>query len=103
MAEITLFGTSGVFPEQNEATGIGTVLTATTSTVQGDIDNNDGSEVIFNLLEQMSSVVSASDATKVRVVTNQNLNGSTLTKNYTFSVDLNLTDIGDLDVQDEPA
>lgn len=101
MAAITAFTTSGIFPTSAAGGILSDVLKDDCGVTQGDIDSADGSEIIFNLCNHMHSVISSGTATKVRSSSTQNLSGTRLTKSYTFTVDLDLTDIGDLNVQDE--
>lgn len=101
MAAITAFTTSGIFPTSAASDTLSAALQADCGVTQADVDSQDGSEIIFNLCNHMYSVVNSGTATKVRSTSNQNLSGTRLTKSYTFSIDLDLTDIGDLNVQDE--
>lgn len=102
MAAITAFEASGIFPSSDaNTTSISDALVNDTDAVIGDVTGKDGSEIIFNLCNHMHSVISSSTATKVRSSSTQNLSGTRLTKSYTFSIDLDLTDISDLNVQDE--
>lgn len=101
MAAITAFTTSGIFPTSSAGGALSAALQGDCGVTQGDIDSADGSEIIFNLCNHMHSVISSGTATKVRSTSTQNLSGTRLTKSYTFTVDLDLTDIGDLNVQDE--
>ena len=101
MAAITAFANSGIFPNSTAGDTLSNVLLDNTGAVLADITDADGSEIIFNLCNHMHSVISSSTATKVRSSSTQNLSGTRLTKSYTFSIDLDLTDIGDLNVQDE--
>lgn len=99
--EISLWGSpSGLFANQDGVL-LETALIAVTSATSTDFDNEDGSEVLFNLCNHFHNVVQSGDATNVRSSTGSNLTGNTLTKSYTFTFDLDFSDVSDLNVQAE--
>jgi hypothetical protein len=99
--EISLWGSpSGLFANQDGA-NLETAVIAVTSATSTDFDNEDGSEILFNLCNHFHNVVQSGDATNVRSTTGSTLTGSTLVKSYTFTFDLDFSDVSDLNVQAE--
>jgi len=104
---------SGIFPHGDGSSGSINLDSSTFSGVlrgagcaASDISTNDGSEVAFNLVNHLHTKIAAQTATingadKVRVGTSESLAGTTLTKTYTFSFDLNFSDVSTLNVKDE--
>lgn len=104
---------SGIFPHGDGSSGSINLDSSTFSGVlrgagcsASDISTNDGSEVAFNLLNHMYDKISAQTATingadNVRVSTSESLAGTTLTKSYTFTFDLNFSDVSSLNVENE--
>lgn len=103
MSVIEAFGAtggSGVFNASGKTDALNAVLKANTGLVDDDIDNGDGSEIIFNLCDHFNKVVGSGDATKVSSSQTQTLSNNVLKRTYTFSFDLDFV-ANDLDVQDE--
>lgn len=93
-------GGSGVFNASIKTDDLNVVLKANTGLVDNDIDNGDGSEIIFNLCDHFNKVVGSGDSTKVSSSSSQTLQNNVLRRIYTFSFDLDFV-ANDLDVQDE--
>lgn len=102
---ISTFGSvSGVFPGQSDLT----MIDLTDSGVNNGniLANDDGSEVIFNLLNHFHDVIQlqkpSNELTNLRSTTSNTISGNNLVKTYNFTVVLGLGDsVESLDVVDE--
>ena len=101
---IPLFGVaggSGLFPGQSN----GSIDLINSDINNGyitssDVSANDGSEVLFNLLQHFSDVVTLNGTEKITTSRSTQISGNELIKNFNFSVRTAIT--GDvLDVVDE--
>lgn len=108
--EILVTGASGIFDGATLSSSFSGVIVAETEAVVGDFTANggegDGSEVAFNIIDHLHTQIAAqtaqaAGADNIRTSSTQTLNGTTLTKNYTFSFDLSFTDASSLNVKDE--
>lgn len=99
--ELSLYGASGLFPSKTGLTGLQVAVVDSTSATNDDFTAEDGSEILFNLCNHFHNVVQSGDATNVRSTTGSTLTGSTLVKSYTFTFDLDFSDVSDLNVEAE--
>ena len=107
---ITTFGNvgaSGLFPGQSGNTLAAVDLTDANINGGNIALADDGSEVIFNMLNHFHDVISdqspSNTLTNLTSTVSTSLSGSTLTKTYNFTVKLNFTgvDVATLNVVDE--
>ena len=105
---IPVTGTSGIFENMVMTQSFSGELIDHTNCTDADFaSTGDGSEVAFNLCDHLYTKINAQvtsgpdGANNVRVGTSESLAGTTLTKTYTFSFDLNFTDVSNLNVKDE--
>lgn len=100
MSVIEAFSGSGVFGNTSSSSSISATLTGNTGITTENINENDGSEIIFNLCDHFYDVVGSGNATKVSSSQTQTLSNNVLKRTYTFSFDLDFV-ANNLDVQDE--
>jgi len=100
MSVIEAFSGSGVFGNTSSSSSISATLTGNTGITTENINENDGSEIIFNLCDHFHDVVGSGNATKVSSSQTQTLSNNVLKRTYTFSFDLDFV-ANNLDVQDE--
>ena len=105
--EILVTGASGIFDGASLSDSFSGVIVGQTQALVGDFaGDGDGSEVAFNIIDHLHTQIAAqtaqsAGADNIRTSSTQTLNGTTLTKNYTFSFDLSFTDASSLNVKDE--